>query len=52
MFQLITHQYHNHEQTMMEMKIRLIAEQQQKSRKNLLDRDEYWQSKVRDNFAF
>ena len=52
MFQPITHEDHNYEQTMMEMKIRLIAEQQQKSRKNLLDRDEYWQSKVRDNIAF
>jgi hypothetical protein len=34
----------------MEMKIRLIAEQQQKARKNLIDRDEYWQAKVRHNF--
>jgi hypothetical protein len=31
---------------MAEMKIRLHAEQQQKSRKSLFERDEYWQSKV------
>lgn len=30
----------------MEMKIRIIAEQQQKARKYLIDRDNHWQSKV------
>jgi hypothetical protein len=28
------------------MKIRIIAEQQQKARKYLIDRDNHWQSKV------
>lgn len=31
---------------MMDMKIHLLTEQQQKHRKNLLDRDEHWKGKV------